>query len=442
MSRNEVKSLNDLAMAHGGQLTINPQTGLPEAGFLSSLLPMVAGAALNVALPGSGMLVPALVGGASMLMNPKAGLMGGLMAGLGAYGGQSLGEALAAQGMQASAGLPEAAKGLGNLTASSTEAEIAAARQAAEESAKKFAESQAGYGASSFTDKLGTIGQGVKSLGTEGGFSNLAQNMGGGTGMLKTGLAAAAPFATQPTITPPAATTDKDMGQRYTYSANKATPLPAPDVPTYQDINTKQGNFGAEQKYFVNPEFKAITNDEAKNIYHFAAGGPVEQMSNNAAIGANTMYPMANMATSAFAVPYQDPRSTNMMAAMNPSGGGTVDAMSGEPNMQGTRLAAGGISDAGYNLGGYSDGGRLLRGPGDGVSDSIPASIGHKQPARLADGEFVVPARIVSELGNGSTEAGARKLYAMLDRVQSARGKTVGKGKVAKNSRADKYLPA
>jgi hypothetical protein len=95
-----------------------------------------------------------------------------------------------------------------------------------------------------------------------------------------------------------------------------------------------------------------------------------------------------------------------------------------------------------YNLGSYSDGGRLLRGPGDGVSDSIPAVIGQKQPARLADGEFVVPARIVSEIGNGSTEAGARKLYAMMDRVQKSRGKTVGKGKVAKNTRADKYLPA
>jgi hypothetical protein len=95
------------------------------------------------------------------------------------------------------------------------------------------------------------------------------------------------------------------------------------------------------------------------------------------------------------------------------------------------------------HLGGYSDGGRLLKGPGDGVSDSIPASIGkHRQPARLADGEFVVPARIVSELGNGSTEAGARKLYAMMDRIQKARSKTVGKNRVATNSRADKHLPA
>ena len=95
------------------------------------------------------------------------------------------------------------------------------------------------------------------------------------------------------------------------------------------------------------------------------------------------------------------------------------------------------------SLGSYSDGGRLLKGPGDGVSDSIPATIGRKQqPARLADGEFVIPARIVSELGNGSTDAGAKKLYAMMDRVQKARGKTTGKNKVAANSRADKYLPA
>jgi hypothetical protein len=101
--------------------------------------------------------------------------------------------------------------------------------------------------------------------------------------------------------------------------------------------------------------------------------------------------------------------------------------------------AGGGIM---HGLGGYSDGGRLLRGPGDGVSDSIPAVIGKRQPARLADGEFVIPARIVSELGNGSTEAGARKLYAMMERVQNTRKKSIGKKKVAVNSKADKHLPA
>jgi hypothetical protein len=118
--------------------------------------------------------------------------------------------------------------------------------------------------------------------------------------------------------------------------------------------------------------------------------------------------------------------------------GGQVKRMA----LGGLGALAGGGSTSQYNLGGYSDGGRLLRGPGDGVSDSIPATIGNKQPARLADGEFVIPARIVSELGNGSTEAGARKLYAMMDRVQKARGKTTGKSRVAANTRSDKYLPA
>lgn len=105
------------------------------------------------------------------------------------------------------------------------------------------------------------------------------------------------------------------------------------------------------------------------------------------------------------------------------------------------RYASGGMAQGGLgSLGSYSDGGRLLKGPGDGVSDDIPAMIGKNQPARLADGEFVIPARIVSEIGNGSTDAGARKLYAMMDRIQKARGKTLKN--VAANSKADKHLPA
>ena len=113
------------------------------------------------------------------------------------------------------------------------------------------------------------------------------------------------------------------------------------------------------------------------------------------------------------------------------------------PPAQPTQMAAAGgmMRD---NLGGYSHGGiaGLTRGPGDGVSDSIPAQIGDsgKQPARLADGEFVISSRIVSELGNGSTEAGAKALQAMVDRIQSRRKKSIGKGKVAVDSKARKEL--
>jgi hypothetical protein len=485
MTPGEVKSLNDLAMAHGGSLTINPHTGLPEAGFLSGMLPMILGAGLAAATGGSSLLIGAGIGG---LQAARTGSIGkGLMAGLGAWGGAGLGAGLSAAGEGA---IQANALNAGQSTAQALEA-----------------------GTNAGT--LSKLGAGVQSLGSEAGRNAVLGQLGGGMAAAQTIGAAATPALIGDQKAPTAPTPDKDMGQRYSFTGNQPQATPAPDVPTYEDMLTKQGNFGRQQNYFATPTYTPINPSQAKDLYHFAGGGPVENMSNNAAIGANTMYPMANMATSAFATPYQDPKSTNMMAAIAPSGGGTVDAMSGEPNMQGTRLADGGIasfgfggflgdavssigsaighigksdsggssegwkkllenmggkqsvaepagyqynaetqqyepkpmaegglSDAHYNLGGYSDGGRLLRGPGDGVSDSIPATIGHKQPARLADGEFVVPARIVSELGNGSTEAGARKLYAMMDRVQAARKKTVGKDKVAHNSRADKYLPA
>jgi hypothetical protein len=87
----------------------------------------------------------------------------------------------------------------------------------------------------------------------------------------------------------------------------------------------------------------------------------------------------------------------------------------------------------GYAKGGYLDG------QGDGMSDSIPATIEGKQPARLADGEFVVPADVVSHIGNGSSKAGSKRLYAMLDKVRKAR---TGHTKQGKQIKPEKYMPA
>ena len=101
-------------------------------------------------------------------------------------------------------------------------------------------------------------------------------------------------------------------------------------------------------------------------------------------------------------------------------------------------MAGGGLAD----LGGYADyarGGRMLKGPGDGMSDSIPAVIAGKQPARLANDEFVVPADVVSHLGNGSSDAGAKQLYRMMDKVRAAR---TGKQAQAKQINPNKYMPA
>ena len=101
------------------------------------------------------------------------------------------------------------------------------------------------------------------------------------------------------------------------------------------------------------------------------------------------------------------------------------------------QYAQGGLAD----LGGYSDyarGGRMLKGPGDGMSDDIPATIANKQPARLANEEFVVPADVVSHLGNGSSEAGAKALYKMMDRVRQAR---TGNKKQGKQINPNKFIP-
>jgi hypothetical protein len=118
---------------------------------------------------------------------------------------------------------------------------------------------------------------------------------------------------------------------------------------------------------------------------------------------------------------------------------GPVGGEKGKYDNQESVLAAqGGIM--GYNLGGYASGGnpRLLRGPGDGMSDNIPATIADRQPARLADGEFVVPADVVSHLGNGSTEAGAKILHQMMDKVRVAR---TGNPKQGKKINPSKFMP-
>ena len=382
MSKGEVKSLNDLAMANGGYLTTNPHTGLPEAGFLQRMLPMVIGAGL--AATGVGAPVAALMVGGGYAA-ATGDIKKGLMAGLGAYGGAGIGSALATSGQAAAAAAPSnvplAATPPAPLTpqtplTNSITPTIPDAAQSVV--VKPNLANNYGYApqpgpnimtgnmpipansaASNFRNTGSQMFEGAKSLGSEPGRAAFMKNLEAvpGTFGAKTTLGAAAlPLLMGDDKKQEEVKTDSDPGQQYTYQANATTPTPTPDP------------FGREQKYY-----------NQRYVPRAADGG---------------------------------------------------------------MMASGGISDAGYNLGGYSDGGRLLRGPGDGVSDSIPAVIGKKQPARLADGEFVIPARIVSELGNGLTEAGARKLYAMMDRIQKARKKTVGKGKVAKNSRSEKYLPA
>lgn len=370
MSMDELKSLQDLAKAHGGAITINPDTGLPEAGFLKNILPIVAGAAL-APFTGGASMAALLVGGGTALATGN--LEKGLMAGLGAFGGAGLAGGL----MAAGAATPAAAVG---------EQALAATQAAQAGTATPFS----------------TMGQGLKSVISDpAARSAFMTDVGGGKGLFKYGLTAMAPMLAGVEDKGPPGAKPTQPTTPMQFNANPVTPTPAPDVPGYGDLGQ---DFGRQQRYFYPTYTPAGTTTQMPMM---AVGGPVEAMS-----------------------------AANVYDMQNARGGVSDMGIDNSTGMQ--KMAGGGISD----LGDYSDGGRLLKGPGDGVSDSIPAMIGSKQPARLADGEFVVPARIVSELGNGSTEAGARKLYAMMDRVQRARGKTVGKGRVAKNTRADKYLPA
>jgi hypothetical protein len=378
MAPQEVAGLQALAKAGGGSLTVNPETGLAEAGFLKNLLPMIIGAGLVAATGGAaapglfGLSNAATIGlGIGGLETARTGsLSKGLKAGLGAYGGAGLAGGLSSMGASQAA---DAASGAlmtpagAVTTGAGTAAELgsmeanAAIQAAREQAIAKAVESP-----------FQTMGQGLGAALKNP--SQLATAVGGGKDLIKLGAAAAVPAM----MAPP------EQGPQYTGSG--ANPYQYTYSPNAQEYQSTSGIPMAEQRYF-RPAYTRM-----------AEGGPVEQMS------------MMNS-------PY-------------------VQGIENGGNVAG--YANGGMS----HLGDYSDGGRLLKGPGDGVSDSIPATIADKQPARLADGEFVVPARIVSELGNGSTDAGARKLYAMMDRIQKNRAKSVGKGKVAVNSRSEKLLPA
>ncbi len=437
MSPREVKSLQELAMAHGGSLSVNPNTGLPEAGFLDSLLPTIVGGAA-VALTG-GAVTPLMaglgVGGFEALRSGD--LSKGLMAGLGAYGGAGLMGGLMGSGMQA--GISKAIEGAGGqsgIIGGGEYASEAAKNAAMQAQAAKAAEASKVALEAAKASPFTTAFEGAKNVfnnpqGISAGLESLGRNMGTGFGsspLMKLGTTAAAAAApalfSQPEFEAPQ--TQNEAAPVRSYAANPTTPTPQPNVPRPIDYRNfvpgvtpspQSQNSGVEQRYF-NPMF-------------YANGGPVEQMSQANSVGANTGYPQADIRGHAYATPWQTPVSQNMVTGVADTG---VNPITGQ-----MAFAGGGMS----HLGDYSDGGRLLRGPGDGVSDDIPATIGNKQPARLADGEFVVPARIVSELGNGSTESGARKLYAMMDRIQACRKKTMGRGKeFAKDSKAERHLPA
>ena len=460
MTPGEVKGLQAIAMAHGGSLTINPQTGLPEAGFLSSILPMVAGLALGPAgfalmsAPMAGLTVGALTGMAT------GSLKKGLMAGLGAYSGAGIGDVIGKAGagaIEAGAGaLPPPVSDSGSMLSAATPPSPVAPVVAPVAAPV----SPVVGGPMNLALPQGTP-LGPAAIDPMSGFPTAAtpNPVSGATTVDPFGPRAAAPVTATPqppTVTPATTTpqpptvstpeTYRNQLDRMSDASVAAKEAALREAGPMQRLtrglgaiaekpsllfnkeNMKYGAAALGSMMFQDP--KAVNAPRDSEQYRYAYD-PGRQMppTREGDVGEYTYY---------------QPSYTRLAADGGLMGAMPVQSMSDRNDAQmmmanGPQMyAGGGLS----HLGDYSDGGRLLRGPGDGVSDDIPATIANKRPARLADGEFVVPARIVSELGNGSTDAGARKLYAMMDRVQKNRGKTVGKNKVAVNSRSEKLLPA
>ena len=186
--------------------------------------------------------------------------------------------------------------------------------------------------------------------------------------------------------------------------------------------------------------------------YYYAVGGSVTDASQQGQMNpivARAMQQIQQAQPQPALQPQQTPAPQGIMGAQpamaQPIQQPVQQPVQPMPQAQPTQMAAtGGMMRD--NLGGYSHGGiaGLTSAVGSGVSDDIPAQIGDsgKQPARLAANEFVIPARAVSELGQGSSEAGAKILQNMVNRIQARRSKTVGKGKIATDSKASKELPA
>ena len=414
MTKGEIKGLQALAKAHGGSLTINPHTGLAEAGFLRNLLPALAGAAL--ASTGVGALgAAALIGGGTALA--KGDLKAGLMAGLGAYGGAGLAEgAMAGATPTPPTSTIPTAPDIGAATATPV---VPQGPVPATQLGSFNETGQAATGFQPTTPAYTGVPETQASSGIDlGGPGSSPSNMAPYQAPQPSGSVPA--FQPQPYGGPteaslnPEATGFSRVGQNFMADPKLGIAAISPGlIPDRQALPGEDPYSGPLSKYKFDPN-KYQSSDRSQpnpyyqaRMYNYADGGTVEQMSNANAIGQNTGYPMANIGGPAYSTPYQTPVSQNVVQGSADVG---VNRMTGEQTFAG----GGGIS----SLGGYSDGGRLLKGPGTGLSDDIPATIGNKQPARLAEGEFVVSSDVVSGLGGGSTDAGAKQLYAMMDRVR------------------------
>jgi hypothetical protein len=561
MSPHEVAGLQGLAMAQGGSLTINPDTGMPEAfnlgGFFKSLLPMAVGMMMPATAP---MWAGVAAGAATGALTSKDPLMGAITGGFGGMGGMDL-----AKGLSATAGSGSTAAGItgstgemgssllkssaGGYTPASVingvsvpnVSDIAANMDKSmintglNQSPAMFtnpnmvnaanntlaAGQSVGSGIGDFmtkqSEQLSTLGRGAKNLSGFGEpsagaawdtFKNAYVDPKTGTGALSDlqamgkigmpigGAALGGLEASDLYGSPFNVDKLKDKYDPYAslnLSNDTGLRLLAGGGAIYDDSdNTTPANLSRDG--FGVGRLNNLAGEQARTqaeTYGYAGGGAIafaEGGGAEAITGQDLALPEPAQGIAALpaAQPTEQGPSPEQMAAASapPSTGGSVieqvafkiqqdpnyqpqnpieaaivKQLKGTDNMGQEQQGLGSLGPsqpiapsyapsvamgptyfAGMNTpkfgmarGGYLDG------QGDGMSDSIPATIEGKQPARLADGEFVVPADVVSHIGNGSSKAGSKRLYKMLDKVRHAR---TGTKKQGREINPNKYLPA
>ena len=546
MTPNEVAGMQALAKAHGGSLSINPSTGLPEAGFLDSLLPTILGAGLTVATGGAA--APWMIGaGLGALQYARTGsLEKGLMAGLGAYGGAGLGASLAGAGATAgSQTMTNLAAEQAKQQAAAAAAKDVAAKEAAQLAAKTAGENLAlqqanTLGANTFSQNLSNMGAGLKTAFTSPS-TFMTQFGGSGKDLAMSAGAAAAPTVLemmQPkTTTPPV---DNEQFQ-YDYAPGRVSEADLaaqraanpygeltyfrPKYGPRQTVRVAQGGIlgyadGGTSDYEYDPVTKTYKKKAAGPVGAVApvgvegsgsSGGdrPVElteeqkrffeyempderdarmekiggllgmlapgSLARAAIGGLNNLTGGGVGQTPApvFSVNVGGDRSgvVSSGASAADNMGGSVTQYSEAPSQTAANqaaaeaggyptlaqggiagLAAGGMSKGGFVVpadvvsalgNGSTDAGlralqsklgkiKPIKGAGDGLSDSIPTSIDGKQPARVADGEAYIDPSTVAKIGNGDMKKGAKKLYAMMARIRDqAHGKKTQQRKVS-----------
>ena len=408
MTPNEVNSLQGLAMAHGGSLTINPQTGLPEAGFLKKLIPTLLGAGLMF-IPGVNAIAAAGIVGAGSVLKTGS-LKKGLMAGLSAYGGASLAGGL----------------GAGNVFGAAAKTAAPAVTNVATGVDLSGAAAEAASGAGQVAAKQGLAG--------------IAQNFGTAA---RAGIPSAVPsFITKAAPMLAASGLMQGVGGALTPSSGGVS------GPEGQVDNSYQGPYYAQdRKRILDPNGPL----SSKQRRHFAVDmpeiyntmGQVVQPGSQTIRGTQIMQPVLNPKAKTgqpmynyVPVAYQggvDPNEEE--EATGYARGGEVQLADGAFVLDARTVSeiGNGSSNAGMEALNRM-GGRPVQGPGDGVSDSVPARIGRDQPARVARDEVIMPANVVRRIGQGNPQRGADKLYALMDKAHKAR-KQAGRGDDTKLAR-------